>query len=172
MKNNNLLFLLPFLLPPAPLGAQTTIRASELASLAGMYIGTFSYLDFTSNQQVSTRIAATCKVFKNNLSIDISIAEGAKTYRQYYQYKFDGDRVHSEGTWTILEKQFEPANGKYRFVLTKPGRDGKPRKACLFRLTLVADAAQLTISKAVQFDGSPEFILRNEYRLQRLPGSP
>jgi hypothetical protein len=160
-----------FSFQPAPgQNGSTSLAAEDLKNWNGLWTGTLSYRDYTSDEMVTLELNGNCYIKGNKLVLDYVINEWGKVFNQHYVYKVqDGTLFHEGGAWTLIEKSNDP-DGNLRFVVTKKGRDGNERQRCTFRKTFVYTGDTLTVTKEVEFEGTAGYFLRNEYRLSRVSG--
>lgn len=165
MPFKTILFLLLF---AASAQAQTsfTVSVNDVLPWEGLYQGTLTYLDYTTNERVTLRLVAECNVGKNDMDLAILIQEWGKRYKQRYKYAFKGGTLNFEGPWRL--EQAEIANGVRTYVFFKKGVDGNERKPCTFRLTFSGTADSFRITKDVLFEGEKAFFNRNEYQFERV----
>jgi hypothetical protein len=142
------------------------IRPADLISLTGeRWIGTLSYLDYTSNRQVS--IPSTLLV--------TGIEGQPSSFTFDYQYP---DEPHARSTSTItiandgrefageqVVKRQISAGGTLILVTEKTGRDND--REALIRHTYQIQPRSFSIRKEVRYTGTAAFLQRNEYRWER-----
>lgn len=146
-----------------------TLQISEVEHVEGAYTGTLTYLDYTSNERVELSLTATSKIKKNKLILEFAIPEWGKMIRQKYAYEFKNGTIYNDGrAWKLEEKDYNPDNKRFTYVISKPGKDGNDQKTCIFRLTIAYANDLLTITKDVKFDDEQVFFNRNEYKITRI----
>ena len=147
--------------------AVAPLMIEEVKDWNGLWTGTLSYLDYTSEEMVTLDLNGNCYLDGSKLVLDYVINEWGKVYNQHYVYKIQNGTVYKGGVWDLKEKT-TGANGALRFVITQEGRDGNDRKPCIFRVTFSYEGNTLSVTKEVKFKEDADFFLRNEYRLQRV----
>lgn len=138
----------------------------DLQRLTGaQWRGTLTYLDYRTNKKVS---------IPSNLTVTQS-AEDKLSWVFEYQYP-DEPKANSKDTVTIsrdgktidgetvIERK-NLAGNTTRIVTEKSGSDND--KSALFRFTYLLSARSFSIRKEVRYEGSTEFIERNQYSWQR-----
>lgn len=145
---------------------QPKVNTKDLQRLTGaQWIGTLTYLDYRTNKKIS---------ILSNLIVTRS-AEDKLSWIFEYQYP-DEPKANSKDTVTI-SKDGKTIDGKtvierttlagdtIRIVTEKSGTDND--KSALFRYTYLLSARSFSIKKEVRYEGTTEFIERNQYSWQR-----
>jgi hypothetical protein len=143
----------------------------DFSFLVGEWDGELEYLDYQDNETL-VRLPTTLRA---------ELGDELDSYRMMYAYEepgggvvtSDDELVQADGgvfmgdRWTVEEYTADPAAGSHRVVLLQEGEDdGRP---AWIRLTLSATEDELTMTKAVIYDGATESVQRNEYRLRKGP---
>lgn len=150
--------------------AQNNPQPIDVAPWAGVYGGTLTYKDYTTNEVVGMPLAAAVEAAGGRMEIDIRLYEWGKTFKQRYECRFDGNTLRADGTWKL--EASEISNGARRMVFTRRGKDGNDHRACTFRLTFSGTADNWSVRKEVLFDGETAYFTRNLYTLQRVKAVP
>jgi len=143
-------------------------QIGEVEHLDGLYTGTLSYLDYTSEERVEIPLTGNCRVKKNQLILEFIINEWGNTVRQKYKYSFKNGTIYHDGAWNLEKDEYDPETKAFTYVITKSGKDGNERKPCTFRVTMAYANDTLTVTKDVKFDDEDAFFNRNEYKITRL----
>ncbi len=143
-------------------------QISEVEHLSGLYTGTLSYLDYTSEERVEIPLTGNCRVKKNQLILEFTLNEWGNTVRQKYKYTFKNGTIYHGGAWSLKKHMYDRATKAFTYVITQSGKDGNERKPCIFRVTLAYANDELTVTKDVKFDDEDTFFNRNEYKITRL----
>ncbi len=150
------------------LNAQPTVQIDEVKHLNGLYTGTLTYLDYTSNERVAIPLIGNCYIEKNKLIQEFTINEWGRVIRQKEEYEFKNGTIYTSGALKLEEKEYNAATKEFRLVLTERGKDGNDQKPCMFRYTATYANDTFVMTKDVKFDGENEFFNRNEYKISRL----
>lgn len=142
------------------------VRTRDLQLLTGpQWKGTLTYLDYGTNKRVSIR---------SNLSVSQS-NEGKLSWVFEYQYP-DEPKANSKDIVTIskdgriidgevvVERTNLTGNG-LRVVTVKSGTDND--KKATFHYTYLIGRKSFSIKKEVRYEGTMEYVERNEYRWER-----
>lgn len=145
-----------------------TLNIEALKTLQGLYTGTLTYKDYTSNEMVTLPLVASCGIEDDKVDLSILLNEWGKTYDQHYVYRIkDGVFNWSGDAWKMEKENFTGAEA-FSFVVSRDGKDGNENKACTFRLTFSYQNGLFIITKEVKFKDEAGFFMRNEYRMTRL----
>lgn len=138
------------------------ISPDDLKTLEGaQWIGTLTYLDYSSNKKTS---------IKSNVTISRSAADSL-AWNFEYQYP-DEPKANSKDSVilsrdgktfdgeTVIERTKLP-DGTLKFVTTKDGEDNG--KKALYRFTYLAGKNALSVKKEARIEGTTEYFVRNEY---------
>ncbi|MDX1943008.1 MAG: hypothetical protein SFU99_20765 [Saprospiraceae bacterium] len=147
---------------------EPSVQIDEVKHLNGLYTGTLTYLDYTSNERVEIPLIANCYIEKNKLIQEFTINEWGRVVRQKESYEFKNGTIYADGALKLEEKEYNAATKEFRLVLTERGKDGNQQKPCIFRYTASYANDVFTMTKDVKFDGENEFFNRNEYKISRL----
>ena len=153
------------------LAAQSNVKMAqvkEVEHLNGLYTGTLSYLDYTSNERVEIPLTGNCYLKSDDLFLEFTINEWGKVFHQKYKYSFKNGTIYADGAWNLEKDEYDPETKAFTYLITKSGRDGNERKPCTFRVKMAYANDTLTITKDVKFDDEDAFFNRNEYKITRL----
>ncbi len=145
-----------------------TIQIDEVKHLNGLYTGTLTYLDYTSNERETLPLIGNCYVEKNNLILEFTFNEWGKVIRHKYDLEIKNGTIYTDGPLKLEEKKYDTATKSFRYVFTERGKDGNEGKPCTFRHTVTYDNNVFAMTKDVKFDGEDEYFNRNEYKITRL----
>jgi hypothetical protein len=165
----NIIILLIALIPYfEPLQAQQMVQLSDLEPWKGLFQGSLTYMDYTSNDIVPMAMVAAVSTKKDKLDIEIRLTEWGGIYKQHYSYTFKNGTLYFNGAWDMQTQGVEIQNGVRKAVFTKDGKDGNEHKPCTFRLTFSGTADDWSIRKEVKFKDGQEYFTRNVYTFTRV----
>lgn len=142
------------------------ISTNDLQILTGQqWTGTLTYLDYSTNKRVS--IASNLIVSQSKTDKLVWIFE--------YQYP-DEPQANSQETITISQdgrtindetvvERANPTGDVLKIVTEKSGMDNN--KKAVFHYTYLISAKRFSIKKEVQYEGTTEYIERNQYDWKR-----
>lgn len=141
-----------------------TINVDELTPVAGNWIGSLSYLDYSSNKEVSIDCNLNAKVVTNKNAVNLSYV-----YPQEMNYNSsDLVKITQQGTHLdnskIIEKKYD-ADGVLYLVTEEKGKDDNRPATIQYVITISAQA--FSIAKMVKFEGQQTFFRRNVYSWNR-----
>ena len=138
------------------------ITSDDLSMWSGIYKGTLTYLDYSSNERVQLKTVSAISNAKNRLSIDILISEWGDTYKQHYDYRLNEDGFAG---YSLMCNVLDTNTGIRTIKVAKEGRDDRHR--CVFLLTFSGTADVWSIKKEVRYKGETDFFVRNQYDFVR-----
>lgn len=144
-----------------------TDAVEMLRPVNGLYTGTLTYLDYSSEEVVALQTVSNCYFEGDNLHIRHMINEWGNAFDQHYVYAFKDDGVRMDGKWDITTSTADSA-ANFVLVLESEGKDGNQKRPCTFRTTLKGNNKAFTITKEVRFDDEAEFFIRNQYKMERI----
>ncbi len=150
------------------LRGELTIEIDEVKHLNGLYTGTLTYLDYTSNERETLPLIGNCYVEQKKLILEFTFNESGKIIRHKYDLEFKNGTIYADGALKLEEKEYNAVTKEFRLVLTERGKDGNEQKPCTFRYTVRYANDVFTMTKDVKFDGESAFFNRNEYKITRL----
>jgi len=165
MKQLIILAFLPIIL--FAFQPKSTVKKSQLNPLLGNWNGSLTYLDYSSNKPVT---------IPANISIN-KIDNNSHAFQIVMQYP-DEPKANSTDTfavtangqeldgYAILSNSYK--NGKRIIVAIKKGIDGNDNKPAMLKKTYTIEANFFSIEKAVQFDGTTDWIQRNKYQFTKI----
>jgi len=143
-----------------------TVSVKDFRPAFGKWMGTLTYLDYTSGKPFSMPASITVnsdKINEQNLVLSIEYPNEPKANRNDTLVisaggtMLDGARVVSK----------EKHRGVMRIVTETNGVDGNERKKAVLRHTYIISKKEFSNRKEVKFDGEEKWILRNEYKMTR-----
>lgn len=148
-------------------GQQTTdFSFNDLKFLNGLYTGTLTYKDYSSNEIVTLKLVCNTTQKNEELNLKILINEWGKNYDQNYTYKSKNGKVNG---FSLVSNYYNSGNQSFKVVLTQKGKDGNDNKSCLFKYTMIGDNQSFLITKEVKFDDETAYFIRNQYHFMRTP---
>lgn len=159
-------FLVASIFLGSPLLRTPKIKASDFQRVTGaQWVGTLTYLDYRSNKKVS--IASTLTVTQS--------AEDKWSWDFDYHYPDEPkannkDRVAVTREGTIVDGENVVSRTRLpgdtlKIVTEKHGPDND--KPALFRFTYLLSSRSFSIRKEVRYEGTTDFIERNQYSWTR-----
>ena len=157
------------LLVSFPLLSQSSKELSidDLTFLNGLYTGTLTYKDYSSDQTVTLPLV--CNTFYKNDQIlqKILINEGGKNYEQDYKFRIKDGKV--DGFELVSQIINVEDNAKaIELIISQKGKDGNQNRPCTFKYTIKGDQSAYAVTKEVKFDDEASYFIRNQYRFKRL----
>ncbi|MEY2635651.1 MAG: hypothetical protein RLZZ197_127 [Bacteroidota bacterium] len=141
-----------------------SIQVKDLAGSVGSWQGNLTYLDYSSG-----------KPFTMLANIKISLTADSRGYIMAYEYPKEPhanakDTTAIVGSFfgkdKIVEFKRDSAEG-FTLVTEVDGEDGNENKKAILRHQYLLQKNTFTITKSVKFQGTDNWIKRNEYLLSR-----
>ena len=141
-----------------------SIQVKDLANSVGSWKGNLTYLDYSSG-----------KPFTMLANIKISLTADKKGYIMAYEYPKEPHANAKDttaivgslfGNDKIVEFKRDSADG-FKLVTEVDGEDGNENKKAILRHQYLLLKNTFTITKSVKFQGTDNWIKRNEYLLTR-----
>ena len=150
-----------------PATGQTTskLATQDFQFLNGLYAGTLTYRDYTSNETVTLQLVCNTYLKNNQLVQKILINEWGGNYEQDYKYTFKNGGI--EG-YSLVSSDINTDTKNVELIFSKKGRDGNKNRSCTFKYTLKSNQETYSITKEVKFDDEEDYFIRNQYRFERL----
>ena len=146
-----------------------SIQVKDLAGSVGSWQGNLTYLDYSSG-----------KPFTMLANIKISLTADSRGYIMAYEYPKE-PHANSKDTTAIVGPFFgkdkivefkrDSAEG-FTFVTEVEGEDGNENRKAILRHQYLLQKNTFTITKSVKFQGTDNWIKRNEYLLTRAEIKP
>ena len=131
--------------------------------LNGLYSGTLTYTDYSSNKVVPLQLVCNTYFDKDEIIQKILINEGFGNYDQEYKYKI------KDGSIAGFKTVSSQIDGKtIKIIATKKGKDGNENRPCIFRYTFDANDQEYLITKEVKFNDEENYFIRNQYYFKRI----
>jgi hypothetical protein len=145
----------------------TSITVKDFKPAFGNWKGTITYKDYTSGKAFT-------------MPANLIVAPGATNRFQlilFYEYpnepkangndtmsfSVDGQQLNNE---TLVSKT-KKGKGTLEIITERAGVDGNDNKKALIRHIYSINKKRFIIRKEVKFDGTGEYIMRNEYSMSR-----
>lgn len=141
------------------------LSSEDLQFLNGLYTGTLTYTDYTSEEIVTLQLVCNTYLKNDQLAQSILINEWGGNYEQSYTYKVKNGTIDGHQMDQI---EIDREKKMIKVVYTRKGQDGNENRPCTFKYTLVGDVHQYSITKQVKFDDETDYFIRNQYRFNRL----
>lgn len=142
-----------------------SISADDLRSLPGDWKGKLTYLDYSSNKEVSIQATLKAEMKKENsirLHFDYP-AEPGYGSKEQYTISDNGKMVND---MKVIERT-TLSDGSLKIVLENRGKDGNDQKLAVFHHVFELGKNSFMLSKLVKFEGQEKFFQRNQYSFQR-----
>lgn len=141
-----------------------SLQVKDFLSSVGSWEGKLTYLDYSTG-----------KPFTMLANIKISLTADNKGYVMEYEYPKEPHANSKDTTFTIgnyfgKDKivEFKKAtDGGFTLVTELDGEDGNDYKKAVLRHTYILKSNTYSIIKDVKFDGTNNWIKRNEYLVHR-----
>ncbi|WP_022823548.1 DoxX family protein [Hymenobacter norwichensis] len=145
--------------------APPKVTMPELQAIVQQWNGTLTYVDYKTQKRVTLPTTLNGMQSKpRELVLDYIYQEPEGSQVKGYdkvQLATDGLSLIWDGVpLRLVRKTRLPEQG---LALVLEGRGVDDNKSCLIRKTVLMKKKQLTILKEVKYDGSKDFIIRNEY---------
>ena len=159
----NILLAIGFLFVSLIVKSQS-LQVKDLSSSVGSWEGKLTYLDYSTG-----------KPFTMLANIKISLIADNKGYVMEYEYPKEPHANSKDTTFTIgnyfgKDKivEFKKAtDGGFTLVTELDGEDGNDYKKAVLRHTYILKSNTYSIIKDVKFEGTNNWIKRNEYLLNK-----
>lgn len=142
-----------------------TISIDDIKHIAGSWSGTLSYLDYSSNKEVTIQSALIVKINNDKeYALNISFPkEPGYGGEDIYSVKEKGTMIND---MKIIERMNQP-DGTLKVVMESKGTDGNENKMATFHHIMLIGKKSFNIIKMVKFDGEEKFIQRNQFAFNR-----
>lgn len=147
-------------------GQEAKITDSDITNLIGKWEGSLTYLDYSSGNPFSmpcnASISPTKK--KNQIKISYEYPNEPKANRKFkMKFSKDGTEINKEK----LTSRTTDSDGNIVLATEKPGKDGNDNKDAIIRQSYTISDHIFIVRKEVKFDGTNEWIMRNEYKFTK-----
>jgi hypothetical protein len=146
--------------------AQEKVSITDFKPLKGKWMGTLTYLDYTSGKPYTMSCNITVIIDEINIRqfvYDVEYPNEPKANGR------DTAVINTEGK--MIDDERVVSNSKVKevtkIVTEKNGVDGNDRRKALFRYTYEFSNNSFSKRKEVLFAGEDKWILRNEYKMTR-----
>lgn len=146
--------------------AQEKISISDFKPLTGKWMGTLTYLDYTSGKPYTMLCNITTIINESDIGqlvYDIEYPDEPRANGR------DTADINTAGT--MIDDELVVSNSKVKgvtkIVTEKKGVDGNDRRKALFRFTYEFSNNSFSKRKEVLFVGEDKWILRHEYKMTR-----
>jgi hypothetical protein len=141
-----------------------SLQVKDLSNSFGSWEGKLTYLDYASG-----------KPYTMSANIKIGLTADGKGYVFEYEYPKEPhanskDSIFFNGNYfgrdKIVEFKKDAENG-FKLITEIQGNDGNDNKKAVLRHTYLLKSNTFSITKDVKFEGTNNWIKRNEYLLNR-----
>lgn len=145
--------------------AQMKVSITDFQPATGTWKGQLTYLDYSSNKEVSIQATLNAEVKGDNrikLNFDYP-AEPGYGSKEQYEIRENGKMVND---MKVMERT-TLSDGSLKIVLESRGKDGNDQKPAVFHHVFELGKNSFMLSKLVKFEGQEKFFQRNQYSFQR-----
>ena len=142
-----------------------TISVDDIKPIEGNWVGTLTYLDYSSNKEATIQSSLIVKI-KNDKKYEFDIRfpkEPGYGGKDKYHIKENGAMIND---MKIIERVKQP-DGALKIVMESKGKDGNDNKKATFHHIMLVGKTNFSITKMVKFEGEKEFFQRNQYVFNR-----
>ncbi len=145
-----------------------SFNISDLSASVGHWEGKLTYLDYTTG-----------KPYTMLANINIGLTDNKKGYIMGYEYPKE-PHANAKDTTFLVDKRFgkdkivefkKDTDGGFKLVTEIEGEDGNDHKKAILRHIYLLKANSYSITKEVKFEGTNQWIKRNEYLLKAKQGN-
>jgi hypothetical protein len=142
------------------------VLPGDLSLIIGHWEGTLTYLDYSSNKPYSMPANLVMKPGRNAFQL-----RGSHVYpnepKANTNFKLKLSKSGTKlNTKDITARKILP-DGQVQIITKYEHKDGNEGKMATNRITYTIGLDKYSVRKDVQFDGSTDWIMRNEYRYQK-----
>lgn len=144
--------------------SQTKISSDELEMLIGDWTGSLTYVDYSSSKPFTMPANVTVEQGKNENQFILFYEypnEPKANSKEKVTISYKGSKVN--GNDLISKKSLD--EGETQFTTESPGKDNN--KKALIRNIYVVGEERFIIRKEVKFEGSEDWLERNEFSFKR-----
>jgi len=141
------------------------MTTSEIQMFTGEWTGTLSYLDYSSGE-IYTMPCESIIERKTNKKLSISYSypnEPNANSKGRIKVSKGGTHINK----TRISSKSMTTDGQLTIAAQYHGRDGNDAKPAMIRNIYKVSDQQLTIRKEVKFEGTNDWIVRNDYNFTR-----
>lgn len=142
-----------------------SISADDLRSLPGEWKGQLTYLDYSSNKEVSIKAVLKAEM-KGDSRVKLNFdypAEPGYGSKEQFEIRENGKMVND---MKVIERTELP-DGSLKIVLENRGKDGNDQQPAVFHHVFELGKSRFVLSKLVKFEGQEKFFQRNQYSFNR-----
>lgn len=144
--------------------AQNTLTPEDLNILKGEWKGSLTYMDYSSGKPFTMPANVIVKEGKNENQLSLSISYPKETNAN----SKERITISKKGTYlnqheVISKKRL--SDGQVEIITEYSGKDDK--KKALIKNTYILSENLFVIRKEVKFDGTEDWLVRNEYKYIR-----
>ena len=145
-----------------------SFNLKDLSASVGQWEGKLTYLDYTTG-----------KPYTMLANINIALTDDKKGYVMDYEYPKE-PHANTKDTTYLVDKRFgkdkivefkKDADGGFKMMTEIEGEDGNDHKKAILRHICLLKANAYSITKEVKFEGTDQWIKRNEYLLNAKQGN-
>lgn len=144
-----------------------SISVKDFKPVYGSWQGTITYKDYTSGKPFTMPANLTVNPAPTNKNQLVLIYEYPNEPKangnDTMSFSVDGQQLNNE---TLVSKT-KKDKGTLEIITERAGVDGNDNKKALIRHVYTISKKRFIIRKEVKFDGTGEYIMRNEYSMSR-----
>lgn len=146
--------------------ARNKIELQDIQNLIGEWKGTLTYMDYSSNKPYS-------------MPCEVEIKSKRKNRKLILKYNYPNEpKANNKGKLKIskgrkklngklIVSRSKTMDGNIQITTEYNGKNGNENKKALIRNVYIIGVNKFVIRKEVQFEGSKEWIRRNEYDFKK-----
>jgi hypothetical protein len=145
---------------------KNVIEISDIQNLIGDWEGTLTYIDYTSNNPFSMPSALEIKSRKKNRKLILYYKyknEPKANSKSKFKISKDGSELNGKSIISRLKK----TEGNIQIITEYSGKDGNDNKNAKIRNIYIIGVEKFVMRKEVQFEGTNDWIMRNEYNFNK-----
>jgi hypothetical protein len=140
-----------------------TIQPSDLKILEGNWVGSLTYLDYTSGKSYSMPANTSFEQSKNNSNIYLrSVGYSTEPHANQKDSMIISPNGQMLDDFTIVSLK-KTSNGTVEIISEKDGIDGNDNHPATMRRTFTITATTFVIKKEVLFKGTSTWLVRHTY---------
>lgn len=142
------------------------VLASDLALVIGNWEGTLTYLDYSTGKPYTMPANLVMTQGKNEFQLNgAHVFPNEPKANSSFKLKVskDGTQLNKK---TITSRKILQ-DGQIQITTEYEGKDGNEQKMAIIRITYTVGSDNYSVRKEVQFVGSTNWILRNEYKYRK-----
>ncbi len=145
---------------------KSTIEVEDIQKLLGKWKGSLTYIDYSSNNPFSMPCELEIQPKKENRKLTLYYTyPNEPKANGTDQIKISKDRSKLDGKSIIFRS--EQSDRNIQIITEYLGKDGNENKKALIRYVYIIGTEKLIIKKEVQFEGTKDWLKRNEYNFTK-----